>query len=191
MPEGLQFGKGERQGLDTDRRIVGDFVDELYDIVELRPAAGVAAGGASDSVIAHAATRRQPVILFANTADGNYDWTARVRSEFTKRVAILAFWYTSDVGSTATFDITWSVTAYPGSGALAGALMAVVGSNTSSYAGPAVALDSIAAASLVLSSGFVTSAHHNWIGVSCKRTVADANANAFILTGATIQLVRP
>lgn len=175
MPDGLQFGKDERQGLDTDRRIVGDFVDELYDREYLEPGEAVLST-ATLAAVTTGANIIAPVISFANAAESYAMWTLPVRDEWVKHYARLRFWYTSDTASTANISLDWRIYAHTDSTLFATDIELV----SASYPGPAAASGILVPADLTFDTNPISTQTHRFLTVSLRRDgVGDAHAGAF------------
>jgi hypothetical protein len=150
--------------------LAGDLLDELLLNQELRPGMGAIDGGTFI-----ATTSQTSVVNFPNGVQSSWKVPMLLRAPWRRAGVYFKIWYTSDVGSTAAFALSTSISPF-GVGDVLGAL-----TNTHnvahSLAGPAAA-NEIKEYEYVDTSTGVVVANKPGMSVRLTRTDPDANANA-------------
>lgn len=155
-------------------RVLSGAVDQVYDRHELWDT-NAALATATHGTVGPAGSV-VPAIIMAPGVLSVARWTFSVLPRHQKSTLRLTFYYSSPVGSTNNFSLTWGVDAHYPSGILS--TKTVVGApGAVNYAGPGTA-DHLVSGTVLFTTPY-SSATHLFLKVGLNRAAVDANANNF------------
>lgn len=169
--------------LGENLRVLTPLVEDEALRVEFRPGHGTLSAGAAAAV--YDATTALGYVSFANGAASVWALTARAKEPWQKSAVRWSIWYTSPVGSVATFSV--QLGARPFGEGMNYAALANSFISTEALTGPTAANDILK--HVYVNTGAVLHAFRPWWSFFLARLDPDANANELRILSALVEVL--